>query len=218
MDIVYNAEPTASKFHLSNAFVRGIRGSRRVGKSTACGCEVFRRGREQDIGPDGLRHTRFAIIRTTYRELEDTTLATWLNWFPEDVFGRFNYHKMTHHIRKADMDMEVLFRSLERPADIGKLLSLELTGAWLNEAKQMYSVNLLDGLIDTLGQFTAKKDGGCTWSGLIMDTNSCDKDHWWYEKSEKVKPEGWEFFNPPGAVLEINGKFIINPKAENLCN
>lgn len=167
---------------------------------------------------------------------EDTTLNTWLNWFPERQWGKFNFQKMTHNIKYGDVDMEVLFRSLDRPGDIGKLLSLELTWAWVNEAKQIYSRVLIDGLIDTLGQYPAKKDGGCKWHGLIMDTNSFDTDHWLYGMAEEHKPDNWEFFHQPGGVIEIkpgsplyaqlDGKaiekdgrfFTINPKAENLDN
>ena len=218
MQIIYNAEPTPDLFHQSNAFVRGLRGPRRGGKTVSCGAEMFRRGHEQIHGPDGIRHTRFAIIRNTYRELLDTTLKTWLQWFPEDIYGKFNYGNMIHHIKRGDVDMELLFRSLDKPGDISKLLSLELTGAWINEAKEIHIFSLIEGLIDTLGQYPMKNDGGCTWHGLIMDTNSCDTEHWWYKMAEEKRPDNWEFFNQPGAVIEVDGKFVINPKAENLEN
>ena len=62
------------------------------------------------------------------------------------------------------------------------------------------------------------KDGGCTWRGILLDTNSPDVDHWWYKLAEEDRPEGWEFFaQPPGAV-EVNGKWVTNPEAENLAN
>ena len=40
---------------------------------------------EQERGPDGVRHTRFAVIRNTYRELEDTTRKTFEKWIRPEM-------------------------------------------------------------------------------------------------------------------------------------
>lgn len=215
--VTYTAEPTASRFHASSAFYRGLMGPVRSGKSTAMCMEVMRRIREQDPGPDGKRRTRFAAIRNTYRELEDTTLKTWFMWFPPGAFGHFNYRSMTHHIEFGDVRAEVLFRALDRPHDISKLLSMELTGAWINEAREIPKA-IIDTLGDRVGQYPPKKDGGCTWRGVIMDTNPPDSDHWWYESAEEERPHGWNFFRQPGALIEIDGKYYPNPAAENIRN
>ncbi len=58
---------------------------------------------------------------------------------------------MTHHIQVDDVDMEVLFRALDRPDDAKKVLSLELTGAWVNEAREVPK-----GIIDALGDRTGR--------------------------------------------------------------
>jgi len=121
--------PTVSRFMRSNAPVRGIIGPVGSGKSTGCCWEVFRHAQEQTPGPDGKRRSRWAVIRNTYRELADTTVKTWLSWFPESLVGQFNRADMTHVVRAGDVEAEVLFRALDRPQDISKLLSLELTGA-----------------------------------------------------------------------------------------
>ena len=216
--VVYNAEPTPSRFHASNAFYRGILGPVRSGKSVCCSMEIMRRIREQAPGPDGYRRTRFAIVRNTYRELEDTTLKTWLQWFDPEYFGRFNYRQMTHYVQFDDVRSEVMFRALDRPADVAKLLSLEITGAWVNESREVPKA-IIDPIGDRVGQYPAKRDGGCTWRGVIMDTNPPDTDHWWYQAAEEDTPHGWEFFRQPGALLEIGeNKYVINPEAENLHN
>lgn len=212
----YFAEPTLAQFHRSHAFVRGIRGPVRSGKSTGCTNELFRRAANQAPW-NGRRRTRFAVIRNTYSELQDTTIKTWLNWWQEDIFGPLNRQTMTHTIRYKDIESEVLFRALDRPKDIRKLLSMELTGAWVNEAREI-AKPVIDALIDRLGQFPPKREGGCTWFGLIMDTNPPDTDHWWYKLSEEQHPEGWEFFSQPGGLMEVNGEFLPNPAAENIGN
>lgn len=213
--IEYTASPTLADFHLSTAFVRGIRGPVGSGKSTGMCWEVMRRAREQKPGPDGKRHTRWAIIRNTYRELSDTTLKTWLDWFPEEALGPFNWQDMEHHIQIDDLDMEVLFRALDRPQDVKKVLSLELTGAWVNEAREVPK-GIIDALGDRTGRYPSIRNGGCTWRGVMLDTNSPDNDHWWYRLAEEERPAGWDFYAQPGGMIEVEGKWKTNPLAENL--
>ena len=214
---VYKALPTMVRFHKSKASVRGIRGPRGSGKSTAMSMEIWVKSYQQKPGADGRRHTRWAVVRNTYRELADTALKTWLYWFDEDHFGSFNYGSMTHHVRVKDLDLEVIFRALDRPGDVKKLLSMELTGAWVNEAREI-PFSIIQGLRDSIGRWPPLPDGGPTWHGLMMDTNSMSNKHWWYRLSEVEKPEGWEFFTQPGGLIEQDDKFLPNSKAENLQN
>jgi hypothetical protein len=51
--------------------------------------------------------------------------------------------------------------------------------------------------------------GGCSWSGIIADTNPPDNDHWWYRLAEEDRPNGWEFYRQPGG---------LDPDAENVEN
>jgi hypothetical protein len=74
--------------------------------------------------------------------LKTTTIKTWLDLFPENTFGPMLWTPpITHHIRlpsregAAGIDCEVIFLALDQPKDVRKLLSLELTGAWVNEAE-----------------------------------------------------------------------------------
>ena len=121
-------------FMKDNNFFRGIRGPVGSGKSVACCVEVFRRALQQNPNSDGIRRSRWAIIRNTNPQLRTTTIKTWLDWFPEDDWGRFHWSvPYTHHIKKADLELEVIFLALDRPEDVKKLLSLELTGIWINE-------------------------------------------------------------------------------------
>lgn len=216
IEITYKSEPTLSKFHLCDSFYRCIRGPVRSGKSTGMCMEIMNRARKQRPGPGAIRRTRWAAIRNTYRELEDTTLRTWLMWFPEYVFGSFNHRTMTHIIQFNDIYLEVMFRALDRADDVAKLLSMELTGAWTNETREIPKA-IIDVLGDRVGQYPPKMDEGCTWGGVMMDTNPPDDDSWLAE-AEANPPEGWTFFVQPGALIEHKGKFIPNPKAENISN
>lgn len=209
--------PTLARFHASETRRRCVLGPIGSGKSTAMCMEIMRRAQQQAPGPDGIRRTRWAVVRNTYRELKDTTLATWLQWFPEHIFGDFHHGDFAHRIKLGDMETEVLFRALDRPQDVAKVLSLEITGAWINEAREL-PFGLVKALDDRAGRYPPVRDGGCTWTGLLMDTNPPDDDHWWYRLAEEERPEGWAFFRQPGGLIEQGVGFVPNLEAENLPN
>lgn len=193
---------------LSDAFVRGVKGPIGSGKSTACCIEILRRSAQQVPNAQGVRKTRWAIIRNTYPELKTTTIKTWHQWVPPEVGKWQSEGPPTHYLKTPDLDVEVMFLALDRPEDVRKLLSLELTGAWVNEARDVPKA-IIDGLTGRVGRFPPVVDGGCTWSGILLDTNPPDTDHWWYRLAEEEIPSGWEFFAQPAGD---------SPNAENIPN
>lgn len=201
--------PTVASFHNSPAFVRGIRGPVGSGKSSGCVVEILSRAAEQFISPaTGTRKSRWAIIRNSYPELKTTTIKTWFEWCPQE-YGKYTQDSpITHHVKVGDLDMEVLFMALDRPDDVKKLLSLELTGAWINESREVPRA-ILDALTARVGRYPSKAQGGCKWSGVLMDTNPPDDQCWWYEFAEVETPKGFEFFSQPAGD---------SPEAENLAN
>lgn len=223
MQIKYTAEATAARFHADNSFVRGIMGPIGSGKSVACCMEIFSRAIRQTVGSDGKRSSRWAVIRNTYPELKSTTIRTWSDWFPESICPVKWDTPITATMKLPDigdgtgLDLELIFLALDKPQDIKKLLSLELTGAWINEAKEV-SLSVLDMLTGRVGRFPSKRDGGWNWSGIIMDTNPPDDDHWWYSLAEELKPQGYSFYKQPPALILKDGEYIPNPLAENIRN
>lgn len=202
------AGKTLEAFRRSDAFVRGIMGPWGSGKTSACCSELIRRARKQRKSPDGKRKTRWAIIRNTYGELLTTTLKTWFYWMPKEA-GRWNGKApFTHHIQSGDLDMEVVFIALDREEDVKKLLSLELTGAYINEASEVPEAILRD-LTGRVMRYPNQNEGGQTWRGIIMDTNPPDTTNYWYRLAEEETPEGYEFFRQPAGD---------GPDAENLAN
>ena len=197
--------PVSKAFMKSDAFVRGIMGPYGSGKSTACVMEIIRRAQQQKPGPDGVRHSRWAVVRNTYPELKTTTIKTWHQWVPPTLGRWVDSGPPMHRIADGVIDLEVIFVSLDRPQDIGKLLGMELTGAWVDEAREIPKA-ILDGLSGRVGRFPSAAMGGCTWSGIIMSTNPPDTDHWWYRLAEEEQPAGYEFFRQPGG---------LSPFAEN---
>lgn len=218
----YIAEPTAVRFHHSPAFFRGLMGPIGSGKSVACVNELLRLAFNQAPNKDGVRKSRFAAIRNTYPELKSTTIKTWQDWMPDDIcpinWGSPITGKCQLELGDGTtVEFEILFLALDLEKDVKKLLSLELTAIWFNEAREMRK-SLIDAGTGRVGRYPAKRDGGPTRACCIADTNPPDDDHWWYELSEESPPKGWEFFRQPPGLLYRGGEWVGNPKAENISN
>lgn len=179
--------PVARAFLRSDAFVAGIRGPIGSGKSTAAVMKLIRNAQKQKPLRDGWRRRRTAIIRNTYPELKTTTIKTWHQWIDSSIGNWRDSGPPTHHIvdHNAKLDWEIMFIALDRPDDVRKLLSLELSDAWINEAKEVPKA-ILDGLTGRVGRFPPR-DGefGCTDPQILMDTNPPEADHWWYVMAER---------------------------------
>lgn len=236
------AGPKASAFIRSRQYFTGLQGPVGSGKSTAAVIKILNMAMAQQPGPDGVARTRWAVLRNTYSELETTTMKTWTDWLPEDKFGKITRQAPFRQVIKLDLgkhqcEIEILFIALDRADQIGKLLSLELTGAWLNEARE-FPKEILDAVTMRVGRFPAVKDGGPSWFGVIADTNAPAEDHWWAIMSEQapppewmsreeadnlVCPHDWLFLSQPPAMLEKRDKgrvtgYEINPDRENAGN
>jgi hypothetical protein len=158
------------------------------GKSTACVMKLLRNASLQPMTASGFRRSRYAIIRNTAPQLKTTTMQTWHQWVPKNLGRWVGQGPPTHHIIDpvTKIDMEVWFVALDSPDDVKKLLSMELTGAWINEAREVPKV-ILDGLTGRVGRFRPSVTEPHLWPynpQVIMDTNPPDSDHWWYVLSE----------------------------------
>ena len=210
----YDDTPTLRKFTKSNKRIRGVMGPIGSGKSSACVMEIIKRAQQQAPGPDGVRYSKWLVVRNFFPQLRDTTIRTFHDWLPPFYFGQWKATEHNYIIDKITLPdgtkvhCEVLFRALDRPEQVGNLLSLELTGAWINEAREVPKA-IVD-LIDTrINRYPPKNKGGITWTGLWMDTNPPDSDSWWYRLFEKEKPDNAAIFKQP------SGR---GPTAENLKN
>ncbi|MGH6754956.1 MAG: hypothetical protein ACREDP_22585, partial [Bradyrhizobium sp.] len=58
--------------------VKILRGPIGSGKSRCCCQDIWQYACEQARGPDGIRRSRWGIVRNTYPDLEGTTVKTWL--------------------------------------------------------------------------------------------------------------------------------------------
>jgi hypothetical protein len=217
LDIDYTPPPTGEKFMKSDAKMRVLMGPVGSGKSVTCSFEIIRRAALQE--PDratGKRRSRAAIVRETARQLQDTTIKTFLDWFPPGVCGRYMRTTKTYFFEVGDVECEIMFRALDDADDVANLNSLELTFAWFNECRDIHP-EIVDAMSKRIGRFPSSKDGGPTWHGMWGDTNPPTMDTWWYYQMEGLDPKdgvspnnnGWAVFKQP------SGRSVY---AENIAN
>jgi hypothetical protein len=227
-----------ARFLLDDSRVAVIRGPVGSGKSVASMQRLWRHCCQQVPNPaTKRRHVRIAVVRNTYPDLEQSTVRTWLDLFPEEAYGRFLWSKpMCHHIRVFDLDVEVVFIALDKKEDVRKLRSTEWTIIYFNEL-QYIPKELFDEATTRVGRYPSMKDGGPTWYGVIADMNAPEEDHWlplmlgevdfpesWSQADRELYrwPAEWAYFCQPAGLTEVfgpDGKTVVgyemNPEAEN---
>lgn len=199
VNINYTAPPTCARFMKSEAFTRVIAGPVGSGKTTACLFELFRRACEQEKAPDGFRYTRFAIVRQSLKQLRDTVLKDITTWL--EGVAEYKVSESTIYIHMGDIRSEWLLIPLDNPEDQRRLLSMQLTGAWMSESIEM-DVGLMSPLAGRIGRYPAANLGGCTWMGIIADTNMPSEGSDWHKFMTKPPPDAQIFIQPGGMSEE----------------
>lgn len=200
----YETSPIAWAYKQDRSFASFIIGPVGSGKSVPSLQRILDIGQEQAPSPDGVRRSRFAVVRNTMPELRSTTSVTYQQIYPPDAFGEIIWRSPATHIiapRGSGLEVEVNLIALDRPQDVNKLLSLELTGAFINEMREVPRAVIMR-LTERVGRY-ALNERGSTWSGIWGDTNPPDADHWLYGWHHRETPEGYSFHQQPPGVLEV---------------
>lgn len=217
--------PTLRRFMQSSQWLQFVMGPVGSGKTAAFICKVLRLICEQKPQRDRVRRARVAITRNTYPDLISTTIRDWREIVTDDM-GRFTSgHPPEHRLRfnledGTRVECDVLFIALDRPDHVKKLRGMQLTFAWMNEAKEQPKA-VHDMLTTRVGRYPREADGGCTWDGILCDYNAPDEDDWMYLLEEQWRNGAMpnaEFFLQPGGVIKVNGRWVTNPEAENIRN
>jgi hypothetical protein len=225
------------QFMASKAPVKIIQGPIGSGKSLGSIMCIWMKALEQVKQADGKRKCRAHVFRDTYGKLEDTTIKSWLEWFPENEFGRFYRSKpMLHEIRVGDIELDVHFVALEDESAADYFKSLETTICFFNEV-QFIDRALVDEATSRVGRYPRVIDGGAVGPQVVADMNAPDETHWvplmrqdvaipdWMTADQRralIKPKEWEFFVQPAGLIEVKDnegevvEYEPNPKAENL--
>lgn len=197
--ITFIAPPTVGKFMDSDAFFRLIVGPVGSGKTTGTIFELLKRSAQQAPGPDGIRRTRWAIVRQTLGQLKMTVLLDILNWLRPIATYKVSEQLIT--IKVNDIVSEWYMVPLEEEDDQKRLLSMQLTGAWISEAIEIQP-ELVDAIAGRCGRFPSAADGGASWFGIIADTNAPVIGSPWWTLMEDNRPPDWQIFHQPSGLSD----------------
>lgn len=209
-----------AQYGKSTAPVHIIRGPLGGGKTYESIYKMLDLCINQRANKEGVRKSRGAVIRNTYPDLISTVIKDVQEVVPETI----GHLTMGHPPElELDFDLEdgtrvsanIMFLALDKPEDQRKIRGLNVTWIYVNELKELERAvfDMLTTRADRYPQI-----GWSSWAGVFGDTNSWDQDHWLEELAQKAAKKelvGYEFFVQPGAVLKINGKWEVNPLAEN---
>lgn len=175
-----------------------------IGSGTStCSChKIWAISCEQAADFDGVRRTRWLIVRNSYRELRKTTLKTWLEWFPENIWGELTRSEpMTHHLKRphpsgdgTTVDCEVIFLAIDNADQAEQVAaSFEITGFFMNEG-QFQDKEVVNELLSRCGRYPSMRNGpGATWYGGFIDLNAPTEGHWIpFMRGDMPLPPEWD--------------------------
>lgn len=233
--LVYIPEPSALAYHADKSLVKHRMGCIGSGKSVSSIMDCLFDLKDMPPCLDGIRRARTLMERSTYPELSMTTIKTFIDWFGDTgqtVPGhlkKFTQKPPVYHARLniicdgvdlGTLEWEVPFLAFEKPDDVEKLKSMELTNAFINECAKLPQI-IYTTTLSRVGRYPMPVDLDYQpyRSALKSDTNPPTDTSWLYDLYEKQKPENYKIFRQPPAVIKNSeGKWILNPKAENLKN
>lgn len=204
----YQAPPTVSRFMLDDHKVRLLLGPYGSGKTTGCIMELAKRMLEEFPDAGGVRRTRFVIVRNTAQQLRQTILEDIRKWLQPVMQYKVTDSTVVFdfvHPTQGKIHSEWMLIPLDKPEDQQRLLSLNITGGWVSEYREI-PISVVEALLGRVGRFRPLGVPKNAWYGIIGESNPPDEDSEWFIKMEVDKPNNWEVFKQPGGM---------DPQAEN---
>ena len=153
----------------------------------------------QKPSPDGKRRSRWAIVRNTLVNLRQTVLKDILSLF--QGIAEWRPSENTIWIRHADIESEWILMGLDKPDDLRRLLSLQLSGVYINEVREI-SFPTIFAAFSRCGRFPSAKHGGveCSHRVLIADSNMGVINSELYKFLEQKKHPSVLYVHQPSAL------------------
>jgi hypothetical protein len=178
-------------------FIMGPVGST---KTTTALHWLLLRAMTQEPSPDGIRRTRFGIIRNTLVQLRQTVLKDILSLF--QGLAEYRSSENTIWLRVPGvMESEWILLGLDKPEDLRRLLSLQLTGVYINETREI-DYPVLFAAFSRSGRFPSPKHGKvkCTYRFLVTDSNMGVDGSLLHEFLERKSHRAIMYVKQPGAL------------------
>lgn len=208
----YVYPPTIAAFATNTKRLQFLFGPLGGGKTTGALMKLLTMAHQQTPNQNGVRKTRWAVVRNTRPQLRDSVLKTVFEWLPHN--GKSIKWNETNMDLLLDLPLpdgtrvhcEMMFRALDDERDARRLLSVEFTGGWLSEFREI-PFTLLTDLLSRCGRYPSVAEGGADWYGVFGESNMCTKGSDWYDFLMTAKrPDNCAVYIQPSA---------LSPQAEN---
>jgi hypothetical protein len=222
----YHFGPVAVAAHQSRARLKYVWGSIGTAKSTWLVWRVFFKAvQASKLGVS----LRAVIMRDTYRNLSDSTLKTWLRWFPDNSMMGYisKSNPADYMLRTPDGRMhEVLFRHGQTAQDASMFLSTEygfigleeVAPAYLPGVEQRVSPGISEEVFDLA--YSRLRQEGLEQPEIALTSNPPSRSHWASKRIiDKSGDErhGTMVFNLPG-IAPVTWEHWFTPTSENQAN
>ncbi len=210
----YVYPPTIAAFAQNQKRMQFLFGPIGGGKTTGALMKLLTLAHQQRPNQNAVRKTRWAVVRNTRPQLRDSVIKTVFEWLPPN--GKTIKWNETNMDLLLDIPLpdgtrvncEVMFRPLDDEKDARRLLSVEYTGGWLSEFREI-PFTLLTDLLSRTGRYPSAIEGGADWYGVFGESNMCTKGSDWYKFLMVERPDNVAVYIQPSALSD---------RAENLDN
>lgn len=206
---------TLRDFMASTAVVRGLMGPVGGGKTICCLTDLFHIAVRQEPDNDGVRRTRFLVVRDTYGNLENTTLKSFRECYPQPdepgVVGvtmtggknRQSVYDMKAQLSDGtQINMQIIFAAIGDISAETFMKGFELTAIFLSEGDGL-SPDVLQFGMGRIGRYPSKKNGpGPTYFGILIDFNAPTFDNYLYPLFFEGDKDIYKLFMQPSGVAK----------------
>jgi hypothetical protein len=207
--------PTVECFHKSDAQARCIVGAVGTGKTTAAIWEIGFNLPRRIYMMYGIAHTKWLVVRKTYEQLMDTDFQEAMDWF---VQGEWRPSRKNLRVKwpasvncPSPLIVDLIFHSCNTPEEEGKFRSMNVTGAWIDEADQLsiLAKNIIKG---RLGRFPKRKETPVDFVPryLVETSNPFPADHIMYTTYDWMGPECIQEAAPQMKCVECGKTFSMS--------
>ena len=206
--------PSTVPFMVSDKFASFIVGPYGSTKTTVGLMKIAYEASQVAACSDGIRRSRYAVVRNTRQMLFDTTVPDFLKWFPDGDFGLFMKSEAKFILRFRDVECEVLFRGLDDANDVRRLLSLQLTGGLMDEFREIHP-DIYEALAGRVGRYPDKvlvpprpewgvDDKGNPIGGCVREDGSPAKRLWGMSNPPDMETFWEQILTDPPANMHVS--------------
>lgn len=199
--------PVARAFDLDMTNpITAIMGPQGGGKTTTCAMHILRRAAKMPKCLDGVRRSKWLVVRDTYDRLYRSAVASWLSLVPKSDgdWSGGQGRPASHHIRfdRPDgiIDLQVDFAAIGDQAAESFMRGYEFSGLWLNEVDRLSEDVLTFGIgrefrYPPMSMFPPGTEVALQ---AIVDLNAPSVDDWFYKRFVETPQPGHKLYRQPG--------------------